>query len=186
MRCARLNVKLIARFDDDIVVRRNDAISAGEALALNPRAIVLSPGPSTPDNAGVCLDLIGAAAQARAPLFGVCLGMQAIAAHFGGAVVRAGKLMHGKTSDIEHDGEGVMAGAPNPFVATRYHSLIADPATLPATLNIIARSADDGEIMAVQHKDKPIAGVQFHPESIASENGGAIIRNFLDLAGAAV
>ncbi|MEM9707104.1 MAG: aminodeoxychorismate/anthranilate synthase component II [Pseudomonadota bacterium] len=173
---------LVAALDDDVKVFRNDAISADEAIAFDADAIVLSPGPSTPDNAGICLELIARAAALSKPVFGVCLGLQSIAQAFGGRVIRANKLMHGKTSEITHQGEGLFRDLPNDFTATRYHSLIADPATLPSTLKVTARSADDQEIMAVAHRSKPIAGVQFHPESIASEHGEALIKNFLDTA----
>ena len=172
-------VHLIGAMGFEIDVRRNDALTPTEALALAPQAIVLSPGPCTPNEAGICLDLVRAAEKAGAPLFGVCLGLQSIAQGLGGKVVRGRKLMHGKTSRIAHSGEGLFAGIPQTFTATRYHSLIADPETLPACLDVAARSADDSEIMAVQHKSAPIAGVQFHPESIASEFGGEIFRNFL-------
>ena len=175
-------VHLIGGLGYEVDVRRNDALSAAEALALSPEAIVLSPGPCTPTEAGVCLDLVRAAEKAKVPLFGVCLGLQSIAQGLGGKVVRAGKLMHGKTSRIDHIGAGLFEGLPEGFTATRYHSLIADPASLPASLEVAARSADDGEIMALQHKTAPIAGVQFHPESIASEFGGEIFSNFIRLA----
>lgn len=172
-------VHLIGGLGFEIEVRRNDAITAGQALAMKPEAIVLSPGPCTPNEAGVSLDLVRAAEKEGAPLFGVCLGMQSIAQGLGGKVARAKRLMHGKTSRILHEGEGLFAGLPARFTATRYHSLIAEPATLPAALDVVARSEDDAEIMAVQHKSAPIAGVQFHPESLASEHGGALIANFL-------
>ena len=160
-------------------VVRNDAISATAALEAGAEAIVLSPGPCTPDEAGVCTDLVRAAEPAGAPVFGVCLGMQSMAQAFGGAVVRAKKLMHGKTCGIVHEGTGLFSGAPSPFTATRYHSLVADEASLPDCMEVTARADDDGEIMAIKHKTKPIAGVQFHPESIASEHGDTILRNFL-------
>jgi len=172
-------VHLIGGLGYEVDVRRNDALSAAEALALSPEAIVLSPGPCTPTEAGVCLDLVRAAEKAKVPLFGVCLGLQSIAQGLGGKVVRAGKLMHGKTSRIDHIAGGLFEGLPEGFTATRYHSLIADPASLPVSLEVAAKSADDGEIMALQHKTAPIAGVQFHPESIASEFGGEIFSNFI-------
>ncbi len=162
-------------------VHRNDRLTVAEALALRPEAIVLSPGPCTPNEAGICLDLIAAAAGAGVPLLGVCLGHQAIGQAFGGEVVRAALPMHGKVSDILHDGSDVFAGLPSPFRATRYHSLVVRRDTLPAALIETARTAD-GLIMGLRHADLPIWGVQFHPESIASEHGHALLRNFLTLA----
>ncbi len=161
-------------------VRRNDSLSPDEALALRPDAIVLSPGPCSPNEAGICCDLIRAAAG-RVPVFGVCLGHQAIGQVFGGQVVRAPKPMHGKVSPVFHDGTDVFGGLPSPFQATRYHSLTVDPGTLPETLVATART-EDGVIMGLRHRDLPIFGVQFHPESIASEHGHAILRNFLSIA----
>ncbi|MGE0408760.1 MAG: aminodeoxychorismate/anthranilate synthase component II [Amphiplicatus sp.] len=172
-------VHLIGRTGDEVVVRRNDALSPENAILLKPAAIVLSPGPGTPKEAGICLGLIGAASAAKTPVFGVCLGLQSIAEAFGGKIVRAKRLMHGKTSRIRHQGNGLFAGVPAGFTATRYHSLIADPARLPPVLETTATSEDDGEVMALQHRTLPIAGVQFHPESIASEHGGEIFANFL-------
>ena len=163
-----------------VEVRRNDALSVNEALALRPEAIVLSPGPCDPDRAGICLDLVRAAAKARLPLLGVCLGHQTIGQAFGGRVVRAGAIMHGKVDEITHDGSGLFAGLPSPFHATRYHSLTVAPDDLPASLSVTARVAD-GTIMGLSHRDLPIHGVQFHPESIASEHGHAMLGNFLDL-----
>jgi anthranilate synthase component 2 len=162
----------------EIVVRRNDALSAAAAVALAPDGIVLSPGPCTPDQAGICLDLIMLAAERRLPLLGVCLGHQAIGQAFGGRVVRAPQPWHGKTSFIHHGGSGLFQGLPSPYLATRYHSLVVDKDSLPASLDITARS-DDGLVMGLAHKTLPIAGVQFHPESIASEHGHALLRNFL-------
>lgn len=175
-------VHLIGGLGREVEVRRNDGLTVEAAIALEPEAIVLSPGPGTPDSAGICLDLVRAAEKLRAPVFGVCLGLQSIAQALGGRVARANKLMHGKTSRIIHTGEGLFAGFPKKFTATRYHSLIADPATLPACLETTARSEDDSEIMAVTHKSAPIAGVQFHPESIATEYGSEIFANFLQWA----
>ncbi len=160
-------------------VRRNDDLSAADALALAPEAIVLSPGPCTPNEAGVCLDLIAAAAG-RVPVLGVCLGHQAIGQAFGGQVVRADRPMHGKLSPIRHDGTDVFAELPSPFEATRYHSLVVEPETLPRSLMPTAWT-DDGVIMGLRHRDLPIFGVQFHPESIASEHGHKILANFLAL-----
>ena len=160
-------------------VVRNDAIDAEGALAAAPDAIIISPGPGTPDQSGASLAIVAAAARAKTPVFGVCLGLQTIAQTFGGRIVRAQKLMHGKTSKVRHDGAGLFAGLPDKFQATRYHSLIADPTSLDATsLKVCATSDDDGEIMAIQHASLPIAGVQFHPESIASDHGAAIFNNF--------
>jgi anthranilate synthase component 2 len=165
----------------ETVVWRNDALTAEEALALRPEAILLSPGPCTPNEAGICLELFDRA-PADLPIFGVCLGHQAMGQAYGGHVVRAKTLMHGKTSEIHHDGQGVFKGLPNPFVATRYHSLAVDRASLPNSLTVTAWT-DDGEIMGLQHRDRPIHGVQFHPESIATQGGHQLLANFLDLAG---
>jgi anthranilate synthase component 2 len=165
-------------------VVRNDAETAGEALARNADAIILSPGPCAPDQAGICLELIALAAETRVPLLGVCLGHQAIGQLFGGKVVRAPQPMHGKVSRILHDGTGVFAGLPSPFGAARYHSLIVEEASLPDALHVNARTGD-GLIMGLAHRALPIQGVQFHPESIASEHGHDILRRFLDIAVAA-
>lgn len=170
---------LIGELGDEVKVVRNDALTAAEALALGPEAIFLSPGPCTPNDAGVCLELVGAAAETGTPLFGVCLGMQSIAQHYGGIIRRADKLMHGKTSDILHEGEGVFQGLPSPFTAARYHSLAADRASLSNELTITAWASDDNEIMGIAHHSLPIAGVQFHPESIATHHGPKMISNFL-------
>jgi anthranilate synthase component II len=167
------------------VVHRNDAISVDEAMAMDVDAIVISPGPCDPDRAGICLDLISAAAAARKPLLGVCLGHQSIGQVFGGKVVRAATPMHGKTSKIRHDNTGLFAGLPNPFVATRYHSLVVDAASSPNVLSVTAQSDDDHLIMGYQHADLPLFGVQFHPESIATEHGRQIFANFKMLAQAA-
>jgi anthranilate synthase component 2 len=161
-------------------VVRNDKITVEEALARAPEAIVLSPGPCTPNEAGICCDLIRAAAG-RIPVFGVCLGHQAIGQVFGGEVVRAPVPMHGKVTPVFHEGRGVFAGLPSPFNATRYHSLTVEASTLPDCLEATAKSGD-GLIMGLQHRTMPIHGVQFHPESIASEHGHQILRNFLDIA----
>jgi anthranilate synthase component 2 len=165
----------------ETMVVRNDAISVQDALALKPEAVLLSPGPCTPDQAGICLPLLRAAPEGLA-IFGVCLGHQAMGQAYGGDVIRAKALMHGKTSEIHHGGKGIFAGLPNPFIATRYHSLAVDKATLPDDLEITAWT-DDGEIMGLQHRSRPIHGVQFHPESIATEGGHQLLANFLDLAG---
>jgi anthranilate synthase component II len=165
----------------EVEVARNDAISAEQALARKPRGIVLSPGPCTPNEAGICLDVIRLAAEARVPLLGVCLGHQAIGQAFGGEVVRAPIPVHGKTSQMHHNGTSLFAGLPSPYLATRYHSLVVEREGLPASLEVTAWT-EDGLIMGLAHKELPIAGVQFHPESIASEHGHALLRNFLSLA----
>ena len=165
----------------ETVVLRNDAITVAEALALRPEAVLLSPGPKTPNEAGICLDLIKQAPD-DLPIFGVCLGHQSIGQAFGGEVIRAGALMHGKTSAIHHDNQGVFVGLKNPFTATRYHSLAVQQGDLPPELEVTART-EDGEIMGLQHRTRPIFGVQFHPESIATECGHELLSNFLDLAG---
>ncbi|MBF0852068.1 aminodeoxychorismate/anthranilate synthase component II [Gluconobacter sp. R75690] len=162
-------------------VRRNDALSVDEALALNPSAIVISPGPGAPAEAGICCDLIRAAAG-KVPVFGVCLGHQAIGQVFGADVVRAPVPMHGKISAVHHDGTGVFAGLPEPVDVVRYHSLTLAPDSIPETLVVNART-EDGVIMGVRHRDYPVHGVQFHPESIASVAGRELLANFLKIAG---
>ena len=164
------------------VVHRNDQITVAHALALKPEAIVLSPGPCTPNEAGICLDLIKAAAREQVPLLGVCLGHQAIGQAFGGKVVRAPVPMHGKLSAIRHGGQGVFEDVPSPFEATRYHSLVVERSSLPAELEVTAQTGDI--VMGLRHKALPIHGVQFHPESIASQHGHKILENFLKIAGA--
>ena len=164
----------------EVVVKRNDEISAAEAIAMKPEAVVLSPGPCTPNEAGICLELI-AEANGTLPILGVCLGHQAIGQAYGGKVVRAPLPMHGKLSRIHHTGRSVFRGLNNDFLATRYHSLTIAPESMPADLEVTA-VADDGVIMGVMHKKHPVHGVQFHPESIASENGHALLQNFLRLA----
>lgn len=161
-------------------VRRNDSLTVEDAMALKPEAIVLSPGPCSPNEAGICCDLIAAAAG-NIPVFGVCLGHQAIGQVFGAQVVRAPTPMHGKISPVFHDGKDVFAGLPNPFNATRYHSLTLEPSSIPDSLDVTAWT-EDGIIMGVCHKQHPISGVQFHPESIASEYGHDLLRNFLQEA----
>ncbi len=161
-------------------VWRNDKLSVEQALAMQPEAIILSPGPCTPNEAGICLDLIAAAAG-KVPILGVCLGHQAIGQAFGGKVIRAPEPKHGKVSAITHTGTDILATLPSPFTATRYHSLIVERATLPATLTATAWT-EDGLIMAMKHRTLPVWGVQFHPESIASEHGHTILANFLALA----
>ncbi len=162
-------------------VRRNDKITAKDALALKPKAIVLSPGPCTPKEAGICLDLVKEAAG-RIPILGVCLGHQSIGQAYGGKVVRAPLPMHGKLSTVTHGGKGIFKGLPKTFEVTRYHSLIVERETLPDCLDVTAQS-DGGLIMGLQHKDHPVHGVQFHPESIASEHGHELLANFLQLSG---
>jgi len=164
----------------DTVVHRNDDLSVQEALGLHPQAVLLSPGPKAPDQAGICLPLLRGAPEDLA-ILGVCLGHQAIGQAYGGDVIRAKEVMHGKTSKIFHNDRGVFKGLPNPFIATRYHSLAVDKATLPDDLEITAWT-EDGEIMGVQHRTRPVYGVQFHPESIATEGGHQLLANFLDLA----
>jgi anthranilate synthase component 2 len=163
----------------EVVVKRNDAMTVEAALALQPQGIVISPGPSDPDRAGICLDLIRR--TGNLPILGVCLGHQAIGQVFGGNVVRAPQPMHGKLSAIRHGGTGLFAGLPNPFEATRYHSLIVDRASWPNSLTITAETAD-GIVMGLQHRERPVHGVQFHPESIASTGGHLLLGNFLRLA----
>jgi anthranilate synthase component 2 len=162
----------------DVTVRRNDEIDTAAAIAMHPDAILLSPGPCDPDRAGICLDLIAAAAETRTPLMGVCLGHQAIGQAFGGKVVEAREIMHGKMGAIRHQGAGLFKGLPSPFQATRYHSLTVERASLPDVLEITA-DLEDGTIMGLQHRDLSIHGVQFHPESIASEHGHKLLGNFL-------
>ncbi|MBU6449481.1 MAG: aminodeoxychorismate/anthranilate synthase component II [Rhodospirillales bacterium] len=169
----------------ECVVKRNDALSPQEVLDMRPEAVVLSPGPCTPNEAGICLDMVQAAAAAKLPLFGVCLGHQAIGQAFGGHVVRAPEPVHGKTSPVLHDNTDVFEGLPNPFTATRYHSLIVQRASLPASL-VPTAWTEDGIIMGLRHAVLPIYGVQFHPESIATSHGHDILRNFLRLSGAKV
>ena len=163
----------------EVAVHRNDALTAAEALASGADAFLISPGPGTPDDAGATLDLVAACAAQATPLLGVCLGHQAIGQHFGGRVVR-GHLMHGKTSPIHHDASGVFAGLPSPYQATRYHSLVVED--VPAALQVNA-TADDTAVMGFRHATLPLHGVQFHPESIATEHGHALLANFLALAG---
>ena len=163
----------------EVMVRRNDALTVQEAMALNPQAIVLSPGPCDPDQAGICLPLTHAAAETGIPLLGVCLGHQTIGQAFGGKVVRCHEIVHGKMGTMHHAGQGVFRGLPSPFLATRYHSLVVDRASLPDCLEVTAW-LEDGTIMGLRHRELPIEGVQFHPESIASEHGHQMLRNFLE------
>jgi len=161
-------------------VVRNDAMDVAEAMSLRPGGILLSPGPCDPDQAGICLDLTRAAAEASVPLLGVCLGHQAIGQAFGGRVIRHSEIVHGKMGEIHHGGQSVFAGLPSPFEATRYHSLVVERDSLPDCLEVTAELTD-GTIMGLRHREHPIHGVQFHPESIASQHGHALLRNFLDL-----
>jgi anthranilate synthase component 2 len=166
----------------EVQVVRNDALQVQDALAMAPQAIVLSPGPCDPAQAGICLPLTRAASEAGVPLLGVCLGHQTIGEAFGGRVIRCHEIVHGKMGTMHHEGKGMFRGLPSPFQATRYHSLIVERATLPDCLEVTAW-LEDGTIMGLRHKTKPIEGVQFHPESIASEHGHQLLRNFLDTAG---
>ncbi|WP_298727848.1 aminodeoxychorismate/anthranilate synthase component II [uncultured Ferrovibrio sp.] len=175
-------VHYFGRLGPEVRVFRNDETTPENILKLNPAGIVLSPGPCDPDRAGICLPMIAQAAERKLPVFGVCLGHQAIGQAFGGKVIRAPKPLHGKLSRIRHNNESVFAGLPQDFLATRYHSLTIDPATIPNVLTITARS-EDGVIMGVAHRDLPIHGVQFHPESIASEHGLAMLANFVRYCG---
>ncbi|MGV8840375.1 MAG: anthranilate synthase component II [Bauldia sp.] len=173
-------VHYLGELGADIIVRRNDKITIDEIVALDPESIILSPGPCSPNEAGICLDLVGSVAD-TIPIFGVCLGHQTIGQVFGGDVVRAPSQMHGKISTISHTGRGVFAGVPDDFKATRYHSLTVDAASIPPALEVTAE-AEDGVVMGLMHRTLPIHSVQFHPESIASEHGHKILQNFLDLA----
>jgi anthranilate synthase component II len=166
----------------EVEVVRNDDMSAGQAISSGAEAFLISPGPKTPNEAGVSLDLVAACADAGKPLLGVCLGHQTIGQHFGGTVTRGG-LMHGKTSPVTHDGTGLYAGLPSPFTATRYHSLIVE--NIPDSL-IVNATSDDGHVMGFRHRTLPIHGVQFHPESIATEHGHAMLANFMHIAGITV
>ena len=175
-------VQYLGELGVEPVVRRNDEITVDEARRLDPSAIVVSPGPCTPAEAGVSVDVIRDLGP-TVPILGVCLGHQAIGAAHGARVVRAGRMMHGKTSPVAHRGEGVFAGVPSPFTVARYHSLVIDPGSLPDVLEVVAWTDEPGfehEIQAVKHREHPVWGVQFHPESIASEHGHALLRNFLE------
>lgn len=170
-------VQYLGELGADVLVKRNDAISIQEIEDLSPQAVVISPGPCTPNEAGISVELIRSFAG-ELPILGVCLGHQAIGAAFGGKIVRAPQIMHGKTSKIYHDGKTIFTGLPNPFTATRYHSLVIEKASLPPVLEISAHT-EDGVIMAVRHKEFPVEGVQFHPESILTTQGKALLANFL-------
>ncbi|APG47110.1 anthranilate synthase component II [Phaeobacter porticola] len=172
-------VHYLGELGADVAVHRNDALNVQDAMAMKPAGILLSPGPCDPDQAGICLALTEAAAETRTPLLGVCLGHQTIGQVFGGNVVRCKDIVHGKMGTMHHINKGLFAGLPSPFEATRYHSLVVERDTLPDCLEITAE-LDDGVIMGLQHKELPIHGVQFHPESIASEHGHALLKNFLN------
>ncbi|SFR04894.1 anthranilate synthase component II [Poseidonocella sedimentorum] len=172
-------VHYLGELGAEVVVHRNDALNVQEAMALRPSGIVLSPGPGTPDASGICLAITEAAAETGTPLFGVCLGHQTIGQVFGGRVVRHSEIVHGKTDLVHHQGRGVFRDLPSPFEATRYHSLVVDKTDLAPELEVTA-ALEDGTIMGLRHRTKPIEGVQFHPESIASEHGHHLLRNFLD------
>ena len=176
-------VQYLGELGAEVQVFRNDAISVDELQAMNAEALLLSPGPSVPDNAGITLDVLKKLDTKQAVL-GICLGHQSIAQHYGGRIIRAGEIMHGKLSDVHHSGTGVFAGLPSPFTVTRYHSLVVDKSSVPDTLEITAwtttSSGDIEEIMGIRHKTLEVEGVQFHPESISSEHGHALLQNFLN------
>ncbi len=173
-------VHYLGELGADVVVKRNDALDVQEAMAMHPEAIMLSPGPCDPSQAGICLALVHAAAETGMPLMGVCLGHQAIGEAFGGKVVRCHEIVHGKMGTMHHTGNGLFAGLPSPFEATRYHSLVVERDSLPDCLEVTAE-LEDGTIMGLQHKTLPIHGVQFHPESIRSEHGHKLLQNFLQM-----
>jgi anthranilate synthase component 2 len=173
-------VHYLGELGADVRVERNDALSVQDAMGLRPEAIMLSPGPGTPDDAGICMAMIEAAHETRTPLIGVCLGHQAIGQVFGGQITRCHEIVHGKMGTMHHAGKGLFRGLPSPFAATRYHSLVIDPATMPDCLEVTGW-LEDGTVMGVSHKTAPIHGVQFHPESIASEHGHQMLQTFLDI-----
>jgi anthranilate synthase component II len=173
-------VHYVGELGADVIVKRNDSLSVQEAMAINADAILLSPGPCDPNQAGICLDLVHAATQTKTPLMGVCLGHQTIGQAFGGKVVRCDEIVHGKMGIMHHSGNGLFQDIPSPFKATRYHSLVVERETLPDCLNITAE-LKQGTIMALQHKSLPIFGVQFHPESIKSQHGHQLLENFIKL-----
>ncbi len=174
-------VHFLGELGAETKVVRNDELDVQQAMALKPAAIVLSPGPCDPDRAGICLPMVLAAAETKTPLLGVCLGHQSVGQAFGGKVVAAGEIVHGKLGSMHHGGQSVFRGLPSPLAATRYHSLIVDRDSLPDTLEVTAW-LEDGTIMGLEHKELPIHGVQFHPESIRSEHGHKMLKSFLDLA----
>lgn len=173
-------VHYLGELGADVVVKRNDALDVQQAMAMRPEAIMLSPGPCEPAQAGICLAMVHAAAETKTPLIGVCLGHQAIGEAFGGKVVRCHEIVHGKMGTMQHKGKGLFANLPSPFEATRYHSLIVERESLPDCLEITAE-LEDGTIMGLQHRELPIHGVQFHPESIRSEHGHQMLENFLKM-----
>ncbi len=175
-------VHYLGELGASVEVRRNDELDVQAAMGMRPSAIMLSPGPCDPEQAGICLPLVQAAAETATPLIGVCLGHQTIGQAFGGKVVQCDEIVHGKIGTMHHTGKGLFKGLPSPFQATRYHSLVVERATLPDVLEITAE-LEDGTIMGLQHRELPIHGVQFHPESIASEHGYKMLQNFLDIAG---
>lgn len=172
-------VHYLGELGADVKVIRNDAMTARAAMALNPAGILLSPGPRAPEDAGICMDLVALAAETKMPLMGVCLGHQSIGQAFGGKIVRCHEIVHGKMGHIKHSNDGLFKDLPSPFSATRYHSLVVERESLPDVLNITAE-LDDGTIMGLEHRELPIHGVQFHPESIRSEHGHAMLQNFLN------
>jgi para-aminobenzoate synthetase component II len=175
-------VQYVGQLGAECLVSRNDELTTGEALDEPVDGILISPGPGTPESAGICIELVCAAAEVGRPVLGVCLGHQAIGAAYGGAVVRADVLLHGKTSEVSHAGAGVLAGLPEPFTATRYHSLVLAEASLPAELEVTARTAD-GTVMALRHRKLPLEGVQFHPESVLTQGGHRLLANWLAVCG---
>ncbi|MEA3052801.1 MAG: anthranilate synthase component [Sphingomonadales bacterium] len=174
-------VHYLRQLGEDVRVERNDAVTAAEALASGARAFLISPGPGRPEAAGVSLDLVAACAEARRPLLGICLGHQSLALHFGGRIVGADTVMHGKTSAVRHDGTGLFDGLPSPFTAARYHSLTVAPESVPDCL-VVNAQGDDSTVQGVRHRSLPIHGVQFHPESVASEQGLELLANFIGIA----
>jgi para-aminobenzoate synthetase component II len=178
-------VQYLAQLGAEVIVRRNDAVQPAELADLDVAGVLISPGPGTPQQAGVSMPMVDAAAELRLPLFGVCLGHQAIGAAFGGVVERAPELLHGKTSEVLHDGRGVLAGLPMPFTATRYHSLAVRADTLPAEIEVIGNTAS-GVVMALRHRELPIDGVQFHPESVLTQGGHRMLANWLQTCGAVI
>jgi len=172
-------VHYLGELGADVKVIRNDAMTARAAMALNPAGVLLSPGPRAPEDAGICMEMVALAAETKMPLMGVCLGHQSIGQTFGGKIVRCHEIVHGKMGHIKHSNEGLFKGLPSPFAATRYHSLVVERDSLPDALKITAE-LDDGTIMGLEHRELPIYGVQFHPESIRSEHGHAMLQNFLD------
>ena len=175
-------VQYLYQLGAECEVRRNDELTVADALAGGYAGVLLSPGPGTPERAGICVDLVRAAAEAGLPVFGVCLGLQSIGVAFGATVGRAPELLHGKTSQVHHGGEGVLAGLADPFTATRYHSLAVDPATIPAELEVTGQTAS-GVVMALRHRTLPVEGVQFHPESVLTEGGHRMLANWLAVCG---